>query len=133
MDHDPRMEDYRKNSYEKEIANKFIYIFQKESTFSFTAEYYAEKLNVTRRTLDQAVQAIYGCTTKRFIIAKALEKAKKLLRGTEIPIKNISYDLGFSEESNFSTFFKKHTGSSPREFRDHAVSNTPHLRIDISC
>lgn len=133
MDHDPRMEDYRKNSYEKEIANKFIYIFQKESTFSFTAEYYAEKLNVTRRTLDQAVQAIYGCTTKRFIIAKALEKAKKLLRGTEIPIKNISYDLGFSEESNFSTFFKKHTGTSPREFRDHAVSNTPHLRIDISC
>ena len=133
MDHDPRMEDYRKNSYEKEIANKFIYIFQKESTISFTAEYYAEKLNVTRRTLDQAVQAIYGCTTKRFIIAKALEKAKKLLCGTEIPIKNISYDLGFSEESNFSTFFKKHTGSSPREFRDHAVSNTPHLRIDISC
>lgn len=127
MDHDPKMEDYRKDSYEKEIANKFIFLFQKESTFSFTAEHYAEQLGVTKRTLDKAIQTMYGCSTKRFIIAKALEKAKKLLRGTEIPIKTISQDLGFSEESNFSNFFKKHTGSSPRDFREHALSQVPNL------
>lgn len=129
MEHDPKMEDYRKDSVEKEIANNFVFILQKESTFNFTMEYYADKLNITKRTLDNAVQTMYGCTAKRFVIAKALEKAKKLLRGTEIPIKNISQDLGFSEESNFSNFFKKHTNSSPREFRDHAISQIPTLRI----
>jgi len=129
MEHDPKMEDYRKDSVEKEIANNFVFILQKESTFNFTMEYYADKLNITKRTLDNAVQTMYGCTAKRFVIAKALEKAKKLLRGTEIPIKNISQDLGFSEESNFSNFFKKHTNSSPRQFRDHAISQIPTLRI----
>lgn len=129
MEHDPKMEYYRKNSVEKEIANNFVFLLHQESTFNFTMEYYAEKLNITKRTLDNAVQAMYGCTAKRFVIAKALEKAKKLLRGTEIPIKNISQDLGFSEESNFSNFFKKHTNMSPRDFRDHAVSHIPTLQV----
>lgn len=129
MEHDPKMEDYRKDSVEKEIANNFVFLLQKESTFNFTMEYYADKLHITKRTLDNAVQTMYGCTAKRFVIAKALEKAKKLLRGTEIPIKNISQDLGFSEESNFSNFFKKHTNSSPREFRDHAICQIATLRI----
>lgn len=132
MEHDPKMEDYRKNSLEKEIANNFVFLLQKESTFNFTMEYYAEKLSITKRTLDNAVQTMYGCTAKRFVIAKALEKAKKLLRGTEIPIKNISQDLGFSEESNFSNFFKKHTNTSPRDFRDHAISQIPTLRLPVN-
>lgn len=129
MEYDPKMDHYRKDSHEKEMANKFIFLLLNESSFNFTAVYYADKLNISKRSLDNAVQTVYGCTTKSFIIAKALEKAKKLLRGTEIPIKNISQDLGFSEESNFSNFFKKHTGSSPREFRDHAVSQIPNLRL----
>lgn len=129
MEYDPEMADYRQDSLEKEIANNFVFLLQQECAFSFTMEYYADKLNITKRTLDNAVQSMYGCTAKRFVIAKALEKAKKLLCGTEIPIKNISQDLGFSEESNFSNFFKKHTNSSPREFRDHAVSKIPQLRI----
>lgn len=129
LEYDPKMEDYRKDSYEKEVANKFVYLLHQDEQFSFTMEYYAEKLKITKRTLDNAVQAIYGCTAKRFVIAKALEKAKKLLRGTEIPIKNICHDLGFSEESNFSAFFRKHTGVSPREFRDHAINQVPNLTM----
>ncbi|WHF51187.1 helix-turn-helix domain-containing protein [Chryseobacterium gotjawalense] len=128
MVHDPKLYEYRKDSYEKEIANEFVYLLQKETTFSFTMEHYASQLNITKRTLDNAVQTMYGCTAKRFITAKALEKAKKLLRGTETPIKTISQELGFSEESNFSNFFRKHTNSSPSEFRDHAISQIPNLR-----
>lgn len=132
MVHDPKLDEYRKDSYEKEIANEFVYLLQKETTFSLTMEHYAAQLNITKRTLDNAVQAMYGCTAKRFITAKALEKAKKLLRGTETPIKIISQELGFSEESNFSNFFRKHTDSSPSEFRDHAVSQIPNLRTTLS-
>lgn len=128
LEHDPKLDEYRKDSYEKEIVNKFVFILHHESTFNFKMEYYAQKLNITKRVLDNAMQTIYGCTTKRFVIAKALEKAKKLLRGTEIPIKNISLELGFTEESNFSNFFKKHTGSSPKEFRDHSISEIPDLQ-----
>lgn len=127
LEYDPRLDEYREHTYEKDIVNRFVHILNQESTFNFKMDYYAEKLSITKRTLDNAMQTIYGCTTKRFVIAKALEKAKKLLRGTEIPIKNISMELGFSEESNFSNFFKKHTASSPKEFRDHCISQMPEL------
>lgn len=120
---DPKMEDFRKYSYEKEISNKFVLLLHQETTFNFKMEYYANKLNITKRTLDNAIKTTYGCTTKRFVIRKALETAKRLLRGTEIPIKIISQDLGFSEESNFSNFFKKHTGSSPREYRNKSIGD----------
>lgn len=118
---DPKMEDFRQDSYEKKIVGKFIHLLEQENTFNFKMEYYSSKLNVTKRTLDNAVNKIYGCTTKRFVIAKAVERAKKLLLGTGEPIKTISLDLGFSEESNFSNFFKKHTGNSPREYREQAL------------
>ncbi len=131
LEHDPKLHEYRQNSYEKEIANRFVFLIHHEPTVNFRIDHYADQLNITKRTLDNAIQTMYGCSTKRFIIAKALEKTKKLLRGTEIPIKNISQEVGFSEESNFSNFFKKHTGHSPREYREHAAGNIPNLRITV--
>ncbi|MCQ4036119.1 helix-turn-helix domain-containing protein [Kaistella montana] len=124
----PKMEGYRKDSYEKEVANDLVFILDEEATFKFNVEYYADKLNITKRTLDNAIKSIYGCTTKRFINAKAIQRAKKLLQGTDVPIKNISIDIGFSEESNFSNFFKKHTGTSPRKYREQSLLRNSDLK-----
>ncbi|MDQ0477953.1 AraC family transcriptional regulator [Chryseobacterium sp. MDT2-18] len=125
---DPKMEGFRNDTYEKEIANKLILVLHQETNFSFKMEYYANKLNITKRTLDNAIKSVYGCTTKRFVNAKAVQRAKKLLRGTDIPIKIISMNIGFSEESNFSNFFKKNTGSSPRQYREQALNQATDLK-----
>jgi AraC-like DNA-binding protein len=128
---DPLLMNYKKDSYEWEITNRFIFLIHQDSQLNSKVSFYAERLCISKRTLDNALQTVFGCTTKQFLIAKALEKAKKLLRGTEIAVKNISNELGFSEESNFSNFFKKHTGQSPTQFRDHAEGKIPTLRVSI--
>ena len=89
---------------------------------------YAEKLDLSERSLDNAIKKVYGCTTKRFINAKVIQRTKKLLQGTDVPIKNISIDIGFSEESNFSNFFKKHTGTSPRKYREQSLLRNSDLK-----
>lgn len=129
IDIDPALEESTRNSYEKDIADHFMRIISSETGFNFRMNHYSDQLNITKRSLDNAIQTIYGCSAKKFITGKALEKAKKLLRGTLMPIKNISQEIGFSEESNFHNFFKKHTGYTPREFRTNATSTTPEIQF----
>ncbi len=45
------------------------------------------------------------------------EKAKDILRTTDIPIEQISNILEFSSSGYFRKIFKKHTGMTPKEFR----------------
>jgi AraC-like DNA-binding protein len=43
-----------------------------------------------------------------------------MLAGTVVPIKEIAYNLGFTRLSDFSTWFRKHYGIAPRQFREAA-------------
>ena len=47
-----------------------------------------------------------------------LDKAKALLAETETSITQIAHAVGYSTISGFSHFFKKHSGFSPKEFRE---------------
>lgn len=45
------------------------------------------------------------------------ERANDSLEYSRIPIKQLSYDLGFSSPSHFTAWFKAKTGKTPRDFR----------------
>jgi len=47
------------------------------------------------------------------------QKWRRSLPGNTI--KQVAYILGFADETYFSRFFRKHTGSSPREFQTKAM------------
>ena len=82
-----------------------------------SASEYANELNVTTDHLNRVVRLLTGKTLKGYIHARILVGAKRLLYFSDQSLKEISYDLGFSEPANFSAFFKKQTGLSPSEFR----------------
>lgn len=109
---------YQSTSYEKKIVERFLFLLREETDINFSASYYADKLNITKRTLDHAVKEKFGCTAKKYIVTKAIERSKRLLLTTNEPIKVIAMEIGFSQESNFNNFFKKHTGLTPGQFRD---------------
>lgn len=52
-----------------------------------------------------------------YIVTVKTEYAKTLLLGGEESIKEITYMLGFKNEGSFTSFFKRHCGISPCEFR----------------
>lgn len=124
---DSEMKIHSQQTYEKEITDRFLFILAHEDTINLNATYYSEQLNITKRTLDNAIKDTYGCTAKKYLIGKATEKSKILLTTTDMPIKQISAELGFSQESNFVNFFKKNTGITPGQFRMTFLGKQPAL------
>lgn len=56
-------------------------------------------------------------TPQVFWSAVRVEEAMRRLTGCGVSMTNVALDLGFSAPSNFSRFFKEHTGVSPSTFR----------------
>ena len=61
--------------------------------------------------------AQYDTTIFGYIIYCRLEKAKQLLRDTDINITRIAEMVGYSAKTSFYLAFKRHTGISPTEYR----------------
>lgn len=59
-----------------------------------------------------------GISPVQFLINKKLEKAMEQLTATACPISAIAESLGFANQFYFCSFFKKHTGMSPSEYRN---------------
>lgn len=80
--------------------------------------YYSDRLNITKRSLDKATERVFGKKAKAILIDLLIEKSKIFLANTDRSVKDICIELGFSQETNFSSFFKNYTNESPSEFRN---------------
>ncbi len=58
-----------------------------------------------------------GNTFIEYLTDVRITMAKKLLKTTQKRSADIAYEIGFSDPHYFSYIFKKHTGMSPREYR----------------
>jgi AraC-like DNA-binding protein len=85
---------------------------------------YARILSVTSDHLNKYIKALTGKSAKEFIQERVILEAKRILLFTEESNKEISYKLGFEEPAHFSNFFKKHTLSTPGQFRQKSRSIT---------
>ena len=58
-----------------------------------------------------------GMTLTNYIAERRIERAKKLMQDTELPISEIALRSGFSSQSHFTTSFRRFAGITPRSFR----------------
>ncbi len=80
--------------------------------------FYTKSLFITEKRLNQATSKLLGKTPKEFIHDRVMLEAKRILVYTTLSIKEIGYDLGFEEPTNFIKYFKKHALTTPSEFRE---------------
>ena len=82
-----------------------------------TVGYFASQLHLSTSYLSDLLQKSTGKSTMEHIHLELVEKAKRLLWGTENTISEIAYELGFEHPSHFTKVFKAKTGKSPKEYR----------------
>lgn len=59
----------------------------------------------------------FNATPYSYMMNRKVQLANTLLTKTTLPIRDVASQLGFSDAHNFSTFYKKVTGTSPGKFR----------------
>lgn len=79
---------------------------------------YALDLNLSEKLLHKATTQLLDKTPKQIIDERILLEIKRLLVHSNLSIKEIAYDLGFEEPTNFIKYFRKHMNITPAEFRE---------------
>ncbi|MBX4149104.1 AraC family transcriptional regulator [Paenibacillus lautus] len=77
----------------------------------------AERLGTNTRRLQRGFNARFGHSPLEHLIEIRLKRAKKLLKKSELPISNISEEVGYPDSYYFSRLFKKYVGMSPSDYR----------------
>ncbi|MFT4644517.1 MAG: AraC family transcriptional activator of pobA [Planctomycetota bacterium] len=83
---------------------------------------YADVLNISPDHLNRTVKSLIGKNAKEYIQDRINISARRLLYFTDTSTKEVAFQLGFSEASNFSNFFKKHNQKSPSSFKKMKIS-----------
>jgi AraC-like DNA-binding protein len=58
----------------------------------------------------------FGETPHQYLLRRRIERAKELLRGTDLSVTEISLDVGFQSLGSFSTVFRNLVGEPPVEY-----------------
>ena len=60
----------------------------------------------------------YGYSPYEYLLLARINKAKHLLKTTELPVKVIAQQVGYVNASTFSSAFTAKAGLSPKAFRE---------------
>lgn len=106
-----------KDSPQLRIITKFKSMLEENFIQHKRVAFYCEQIGITPKRLNHAAQQIVGSTPKSIIDDRVLLESKRLLSYSAESVKEIAYDLGFEEPTNFIKYFRKHTNLTPLQFR----------------
>src|SRR5690606_10348472 len=65
--------------------------------------------------LKKGFKEIFRCTIHTYTIKYRMEKAKQLMEGQQMQIREVATQLGYKNPSHFSAAFRKHFGILPTD------------------
>ena len=79
----------------------------------------AAEVDISQAYLARAFKAAIGEAPHRYVLARRLERAKQLLRDTDMPIVDVAIAVGFSSQSHLSHCLLRTVGVPPAAYRRH--------------
>jgi len=95
---------------------RFRSLLEKRFLQDQTVESYTRTLNISPGFLNKICRQFSGLSAQQMIHHKLVSEIKKQLHQNK-SAKEICYELGFSDPSNFNRFFKKITHITPQQYR----------------
>ncbi len=86
---------------------------------------YARRLACSERSLYRMVTAGTGQSPRQLIEQRVVLEAQRMLVHEDAPVASIARALGYDDQSNFATMFKRAVGETPSSFRgQHRTADT---------
>ncbi|WP_183576453.1 AraC family transcriptional regulator [Mucilaginibacter sp. X5P1] len=106
-----------KHTRSAELTRQFKSLLTTYSHTIKSPSAYASKLNVSPGYLNEAIKKITGSTVSYWIQQEIFSEAKRLLYHSDVDVKQIAHELGYTDYAYFIRFFRKVSGMSPLKFR----------------
>ncbi len=77
----------------------------------------ARQTGINEAKLKEGFKELFGQSIHTYLQQLRLEKAQHLLRTTDLTVTDITYFIGYSHVTHFTSLFRKETGFTPTEWR----------------
>lgn len=108
---------------EVDLVRAFHYLVEQHFKTKHSVKEFAELLNKSSKTLANVFSQVSEKSPLQIIHERKILEAKRMLRYTDKPVKEIAYELGFEDIQTFSRFFKKAEHISPTAFKNLVLGN----------
>lgn len=110
--------DIKSISSIRRLFNGFCKLISENCRAHHEVKFYAERLCITPYYLSIVTQKAFGVSPKELIDRQIIMEIKALLTTTEMTIKEIAARYHFETSSYFCRYFRRHTGQTPKEYRN---------------
>jgi AraC family transcriptional regulator len=77
----------------------------------------AAEAGISAHAFSAAFTKAFGIPPYRYVVQRRVERAKSLLRHSDLSIARIAYETGFASQSHLATAFKRAVGQTPGTYR----------------
>lgn len=97
------------------LFNQLIESHYKEH---LTLSQYSAQISITEARLNEICRRLAGLPSKRLIMDRLTQEARRLLSFSSVSITEIGYELGFNDPAYFARFFRKNVGVTASKYRN---------------
>ena len=100
-----------------EVFIKLVELIETHYAEHRGVKFYADALCLSPKYLSSLVKSICGYTVQEMVFKAILRRSIFLMKNSTLNVQQMAAELNFPNASAFGTFFKKHTGMSPKHYR----------------
>lgn len=99
------------------LVEHFVQWVEQHLSTGCTLPEVTDALGCSYTHLNNHVQRHLGVSVKKYIRTRRLERAKRLLKYTQLSVKEVAVSLGFASLQAFNQFVQREAGMAPRTLR----------------
>ncbi|MDZ5602875.1 4-hydroxyphenylacetate catabolism regulatory protein HpaA [Pseudomonas sp. RP23018S] len=99
------------------IFHRFNALIEDHYLEHWPLAHYAAQIGVTEARLNDICRRIADLPSKRLVLERLMQEAKRLLLFSASSVNEICYQLGFKDPAYFSRFFNRYAGLTPGDYR----------------
>ncbi len=104
-------------SREEEYFHRFMKLLRQYFRQERKITFYAHEMCLSPKYLSSLIRRFSGRGPSEWIDECVIAEAKNLLKFSDKSVQEVAYELNFPTQSFFGRYFKRHTGLSPKAFK----------------